>query len=765
MSKNLNNAMLQTDNQGNRMMKKTVATGLAFFLAIGNLPAQQQPVTFTANTTLVVIDVAVKDKSGKVIEDLKKGDFVVQEDGKNQQIAVFDFQKLDIDTAPAVPAVKADAKPATPAKPAAGQPASVGASIVQTAQPAPTAPAKAPAPAEVATKPGTAKPIIRFQDRRLVAMLFDMSTMAVAEQIRVQKTAVDFIRKSLKPADLVTVMMATTGPLEVVQDFTDDKDALEAAVKKFRIGEGSDLAGSAGAGDTSDDNTFSADQSEFDIFNVDKKLTTIETSCKMLASFPEKKALMYFSSGISQSGQDNQAELLKAVNVCKKSNVSIDPIDARGMTASAPGGDATAASGRGTSLFSAGGGSGGGGGGRGGAANDTAQQTLSTLAADTGGKLFAESNDLAVGLEQARDDIGSYYIVGYYSTNSKSDGKYRTVAVKLTRADAASAKMDYRHGYFAEKEFGKFTAADKDDQLQQALILGDPITDLSIAAEVNYFRLARDRYFVPLNVKIPGSEIALAKTKGNAKTDLDFIGQLRNSKDQMVGQVADTITIQLAASSLTELNNRTIAYDTGFAVPPGSYKLKFLTRENETGKMGTYERSFVIPDLSVDQPSTIKTSTIVLSSQRQSTKGALAKADPNSKLTDANPLVEDGQQLVPSITRVFRKDQNLYVYMEVYDPTLGTDQKPSVAAILTFFRGKNKMSESQPVHLDTFIPQRGQTLPVQFQVPLSTLPTGIYTCQINLIDENGHKFGFQRADIKVLPAANAAAAAPKPAGF
>ena len=559
-------------------------------------------------------------------------------------------------------------------------------------------------------------------------------------------------------------MMATTGPLEISQDFTDDKDALEAAVKKFHIGEGSDLAGTLGAGDTSDDNTFSADQSEFDIFNVDKKLTTIETAAKMLAGFPEKKALMYFSSGITQSGLDNQAELLKLVNSAKKANVAIYPIDARGMTASAPGGDASSASkSPGKGLFTSGA-AGGQGGGRGGAANDTAQETLSTLAADTGGKLFAEDNDMAVGLEAARDDIGSYYILGYYSTNDKPDGKYRTVSVKLTRADVATAKLDYKHGYFADKTFGKFTQADKDDQLQQALTLGDPITDLTLAAEVNYFRLARDRYFVPLSVKIPGSEIALAKSKGNAKTDLDFIAQVRNTKDQIVAQVADGITIQLAQQTLTELNNRTIAYDTGFAIPPGSYKLKFLTRENETGKMGTYERNFVIPDLATDQPSTIKTSTIVLSSQRQATKSALGKADPNARTADANPLVEDGQQLVPSITRVFRKDQSLYVYMEVYDPTLGADQKPSVAATLSFYRGKNKMFESEPVRLDSFLPQRGQTLPVQFQVPLTKLPTGVYTCQINLIDENGHKFGFQRAEIKVLPAQGAAAPAPK-AGF
>jgi len=746
-------------------MKRQLIFVLAFLLAFGTLPAQQAPVTFTSNTTLVIIDVSVKDKSGKVVEDLKKGDFTLTEDGKAQQIAVFDFQKLDVTSAPPVPAIKpANGNPATPAAPAApaARPTAMSGAVVQSAQPAPAA-ASSQATA-VATRPGAAKPIIKYQDRRLVALLFDMSTMDVPEQIRIQKTAIDFIHKDLKPADLVCIMVATTGPLEVAQDFTDDKDALEAAVKKFSIGEGADMVSSLGSGDTSDANTFSADQSEFDIFNVDKKLTTIETAAKLLAGFPEKKALMYFSSGIQQSGTDNQAELLKLINSAKKANVAIYPIDARGMTASAPGGDASTASGKGSSLFTSGA-QAGQGGGRGGAANDTAQETLATMANDTGGKLFAEDNDLTVGMSEARDDIGSYYILGYYSTNSKMDGKYRAVNVKLMRPDVASAKLDYKHGYFAEKEFGKFTSADKEDQLQQALILGDPIEDLTLAAEINYFRLARDRYFVPFSVKIPGSEIALAKTKGAAKTDLDFVGQLRDNKDQMRGVVRDGITIQLAQSTVSELNDRTIAYDTGFTVPPGTYKLKFLTRENETGKMGTYEKTFTIPDLAADQPAKIKTSSIVLSSQRQPLKAALAKADPNSKVADANPLVEEGQQLVPSITRVFRKDQNLFVYMEVYDPVLGADQTPSVAATLAFYRGKNKLFESQPVYLNSFIPQRGQTLPVKFQVPLSQLPTGIYTCQISLIDENGHKFGFERAEIKVLPPQNAAAPAAKPAGF
>src|SRR5271170_131433 len=122
-------------------MKRLLIFGLVFLLTFGTLPGQQAPVTFTSTTTLVIIDVTVKDKAGKVVEDLKKGDFALTEDGKAQQIAVFDFQKLDIDTPPPpVPAAKADsaAKPAAPASAApatAGKPASVSGAVVQTAQP------------------------------------------------------------------------------------------------------------------------------------------------------------------------------------------------------------------------------------------------------------------------------------------------------------------------------------------------------------------------------------------------------------------------------------------------------------------------------------------------------------------------------------------------------------------------------------------------------------------------------------------------------
>ena len=698
----------------------------ALFLLLARVEAQEA--TFTSSANLVIIDVNVRDKSGNVIPNLSKNDFTLFEDGKAQTISVFEFQKLEGDThlAP-VPAVKPVAeKPAAAATPTA-------------------APQKAAAKAPSATR---AEQIIRFQDRRLVAMLFDFSTMAIPEQSRVQQGALQFIREQMKPADIVAILYAGTGPLKIVQDFTDDKDRLEEVVKGFQIGAASELAGVAGNGgdSTTGEDTgtaFNADETEFNVFNTDKQLATLESAAKMLAPFPEKKALLYFSSGISRSGNDNEASRDAAINAAKRSNVAFYPIDARGLVASAPSGDASSASSRGTSAFT---------GTQMQSQRDSfnaSQETLSTLAMDTGGKLFVDDNDLALGMEKARDDIASYYIVGYYSTNIKMDGKYRRVEVKLSKD--IQAKIDYRSGYFGQKEFKKFTNTDKEDQLSQALMLGDPLTDLSLTAELDYFRLARDRYFVPFSVKIPGSEIALAKSKGNAQTEFDFIGQVRDTHDKLIAVVRDGIKIKLSEQTAAQLSASPLAYDTGFTLPPGKYAFKFLARENETGKMGTYETKFTVPDLAPDQAA-LKTSSVIWSNQRQALNDSLASADNKKKLVESDPLVQDGRKLIPSITHVFRKDQNLYVYLEVYDPGVTTAQPmPSVAATLTFYRGKTKSFESQPVRMDAFALKRAQTLPIEFQAPLAQLAPGRYTCQVNIVDENGRKFGFARTEIVVLP--------------
>ena len=154
------------------------------------------------------------------------------------------------------------------------------------------------------------------------------------------------------------------------------------------------------------------------------------------------------------------------------------------------------------------------------------QDNMYALAVDTGGKALFDNNDLSRGIVEAQESISSYYIVGYYTTNANLDGKFRRIKISLK--EDTTAKLDYRVGYVANKTFNKFTTADMERQLQDALMMADPMTEITIAMEINYFQLNSAEYFVPIVAKIPGSELALARKGGAERTVIEFIGEVKD---------------------------------------------------------------------------------------------------------------------------------------------------------------------------------------------------------------------------------------------
>lgn len=671
--------------------------------------------TFETTTQLVIVNIFVKDREGKPIQGLKPSDFSVTEDGKPQQIRVFEYQRLEDRPAAGVPALAA--------RPAAAPQTS------NTLKPAVAASIAAGRAGE-----------IKYKDRRLLALFFDLSGMPVADQIRAQNAARQFIRTQLTPSDMVAVMSFAT-ELTVLRDFTSDRDQLLRAVDSLRPGDTGTENGSTGDDSEADTGAaYTADDSEFNIFNTDRKLAALESAAKMLGQLSEKKALVYFASGMTRTGIDNQAQLRATVNAAIRGNVAFYPVDSRGLVASAPIGDATKAAPGGQAMYS---------GNSQRAARDnfqSQQETLYTLASDTGGKALLDTNDLTQGITQVQKDIASYYILGYYSTNPAPDGRFRRIKVEVNKS--LHAKLDYRSGYFASKEFRKFDSSDRERQLQEALMLGDPVTDLSLALEVNYFRQARDRYFVPVSVKIPGSDIELARKGGAASTRLDFIGQVRDEKGNLQGTVRDEITVKLKGESAAKLASENLEYDTGFTLPPGAYDLKFLARENETGKMGTFETRFLIPDLTREQQYQ-PISSVVLSYQREKLDATIASAERNKKLIAANPLVQDGEKLIPSVTKVFRRDQDLFVYLEAYQPAAAQTQM--MVATLSFYRGKVKAFETAPLEVDRGLNVKSKAVPVSFRVALARLEPGRYTCQVSLLNPSAQRFAVWRAPMVVLP--------------
>jgi VWFA-related protein len=678
--------------------------------------AQQQSgdgtFTLKVQTDIVLTNVVVRDKkTGAVIKGLKASDFTVLENGKPQKIASFDYQNVD-------EAAVLNEKTTVSGK----------ASIADLLN------------RNLAADPG------QLRDHRLMVMFFDVSSMQPEDIDRAVESAQDYVNKKMQPADLVALVSLSTS-LTMDQDFTSDKATLLKGLGKYNGTQSAGMAngneGGSSDGTSDDGSSFTADDSEYNSLNTDRELYAIRTIAKSLERVDQRKSMLYFSGGLTRQGIENQASMRAATNAAVKANMAIYSVDTRGLEALPPLGNASQGSLRGNAAYS-------------GKAmqsqldsNFASQETLGTLATDTGGKAFFDSNDFAPAFQQVQRDTEAYYIVGFRSTNNARDGSYRHLTVKLNRADA---KIDYRPGYYAPADFQHSKTEDRELQLTEQLRSDLPATDVAVYLQALYFRLEENRFFVPVSLIVPGSQIPFLKNGDRDKANIDIVGQVKNSQGIAVGNIRDTVKLALDATQQVQRKN--IQYSTGFTLAPGRYHLKFVVRENQTGRMGSFETDLQVPDM---KKVPLKLSSIVLSSQQTpNTK----KAGPGP----TNPLVRDGVEWIPNVPHVFRQDQHLYFLYEVYDPARqkgapaqaaspGLTRRESgpvrVLTSIEFLIGGVKVYETKLVEATAInIPERG-AVAFQFDVPLAQLKPGSYVCQVNVIDDAGGSFSFPRLALRV----------------
>ena len=689
------------------------------------LPAQsgQQLYKFKSNSELVLVNVVARDSKGEPIRDLKADDFTILEDNKPQKISAFDLEDVDV-TAIAE-------QPAQPllARPKATQPSAV-----------PNADGK-----------------IDLRDRRLMVLFFDLTSMQPEEIARAVDAAQKFLDKQMTPADMVGIV-SLDNSLQVDQDFTSDREALRKSLDKLNPDSAQGYAeGSTGSTEGTPDTgeAFTPDDTEYNVFNTDRRLEALQSISESLARVEQKKSIIYFSSGMTQSGLENEAELRNTVNAAVRSNVSIYTMDLRGLEAVVPGGSAQQASLRGTSPYS-------------GASvrnamdsNFASQETLTTLASDTGGRAFLDSNDFNQVFTRVQQDTKTYYVLAYRSANPARDGRFRRISVKVHRP---GVKLEFRKGYYAPRDFAHSNRDDREQQLDDELAAELSSTDLDIFLAASYFRVANDRYYVPVSIVVPGSEIPFARSSDKDKATLDIIGVVRDELKRPVGQARDTV--KLAVEGAQEVRRKNVQYDTSFLLPAGKFHFKFVLRENETGRVGSFETDVTLPDL---RKAPLKMSAVLMGTQLRPAK---KKAE--------DPLVRDGNELVPNVTHVFSSDQHLYLYYEVYEPGK-SDETPEARAggspanaggsaggppagpheklrnpirVLTsiaFFQGKTKAYETPLVEARQLTAPERKAAVFQFDVPLAQLRPGFYTCQVNVIDDAAGTFTFPRLVLLVRP--------------
>jgi VWFA-related protein len=647
---------------------------------------------------LVLTNVVARDsKTGEIIKGLQRNDFSIYENGKQQQVASFDFESVDM----AMPLNEA-----TVSGLAAGGKSNTGSAAV-------------------------ARPE-DLRNHRLIVMFFDLTSMQPEDLDRSVQAAQDFLRKKMQAADLVA-LVSLGDTLKVDQDFTADKNALinEVAVYNGTEGQGFAAGATANSNQVEDTSGYTPDESEYNDINTDRELFALRAVAKSLEKITEKKSLLYFSGGIQRDGIENQASLRAAINAAVRANLAIYSVDTRGLQTISAMGDASTGSLRGNASFN-------------GAslannqnANFATQEVMSTLSTDTGGKAFFDSNDFAPAFAQVQRDTSAYYAIGFHSSNPARDGRYRKLTIKINRP---GVKLEYRPGYYAPADFQHSGREDRERDLEEQLASDLPATDMAVYLDAMYFRLDENRFFVPVSLIVPGSQIPFVKGGDKDKATLDIIGEVIDEAKRPIGHARETVKLNLDPT--LQARQKNIQYTTSFDLPPGKYQLKFVVRENQTGRMGSFEAGITLPEM---KKAPLKLSSIVLASLRQPSK----KQD---------PLVRGGEEYVPNISHVFRQDQHLYLLYEVYGPARekpaadapkGAKAGISLLSSLELIQGSTKVYETPMVQARALNVEGRDAVAVELDVPLAALKPGPYLCQLNVIDDAGGSFAFPRFAILV----------------
>jgi VWFA-related protein len=670
-----------------------------------------------AQSNIVRIDIEVTGRDGKPVKGLRADQFVITDDGKDEKISSFSYADIEA-------VEKAGAEDAKPlVVPVDSPPSAAGSNASDT----------------VADQ---------IRNRRMIVMFFDLTSMETDDLIRAHDAAVKFLKQQMKPPDLVAVVTFGSN-LSVLANFTNNRATLEKAVAQLIPGVSSGIANPlyAAAQNGESDvqqytaDAYTADETEFNVFNTDQKLVAIEGLANVLASIPGRKALVEFTGGITQTGEENRAELQSATDAANRADISIYSIDARGMYTTPPGGDVTTAAASGTSMFS-------------GASvfhqtdqREDSRDTLATLSTDTGGRAFFDLGDLSDAFPKIQQENGGYYLIGYdLPADAKRDGRWHAVRVKVK---ASGAHVRYRNGYYAPRDFQHLEKESRDEQLADALNSDNPEVDLPIAVETSVFRLNDEQAYVPISTKLSPRALDWAQKHDRREAAFDFAVQVRAvPSGQSVAALRDTINVRLDQQRFAEVNRSSLVYQGGVILAPGNYRLKLVARENESGKTGTFEENLTVPPR---PPARISLSSVLLSSQLvpvEKSAEAETKGEGFHAKLATTPLEIAGERIVPSVTRFFNQRQTLYVFFQAYYPEKPEKNQAfdptTLRAGLIFFRGGMQVNMT-PLIEPTQIDEKTHTASFRISLPLAKLPSGRYTVQAVVIAAGTQQSVFGRA--------------------
>jgi len=654
-----------------RSLRIGLALSATFFGSVSAQVTPQEvpsaPPTFRVDTGVVMLDVVVRDKKGRMVRDLRQDEIQVFEDGVKQEVTAFRFVETGREPGPAAPG----------------------------------------APAPAAQKPET-------RQISLVTLLFDQ--LGTEARIIARKAALDFLASDHRP-DLWISVFTIDRRMHLVQQFTQDRDLVRAAAdlatgaaqngrtdltteaaRVSREGEaasaasdaaaagGGGAAAGAASGTAGRDAAFAQiEQNTLDMTDRLERQLQGESSIfglMALANQQQKlagrKTILYFSEGIQVTSRLEQV-FKSAVSEANRANVSIYAVDARGLSTQNQNLDSPAQQRqrRAQALVQRQQMT------RGGVAvtpdevmagetveealRSNTQGTLADLAESTGGFLIANSNDMRAGMERVAGDIVGYYEVVYAPTKVETDGKFRELSVKVARG---GTNVQARKGYFAVPA-GEGTITFPYEMALLAALRADPTPhDFDFRSSALRFAREKDAQQYTLMMEVPLSSFAFKKDGGSYKAHFSFMAVLRHPTQGVVQKFSQDSPVEVPAEKKEALTRGNAIFTRSFSVAPGRYTLETVAQDENSKK--TSVRKAVLLVAKVGPP--LGLSSLAIIKRTEPVNPGALESDDALRIGDTRIVPQLGEPTIQA-------GEGLPLFLVAY-PAAGAAEKPELTLAL-----------------------------------------------------------------------------------
>jgi len=592
---------------------------------------------------VVQIEVRVTD-AGEPVPGLRREDFVVKENGREQEIVAFDF---------------------VPRRGPAGRPSAVAPERADSEPPVPEALAAAEererswlyVVPEVQTPPELARvaeSLRSFIGERLPeGFMVSLAGLPFTDDRRLLLASLE--RMVARPMDAIDPVLDLQDELSFEREVAAALQRQNGILTSF-VGMSRDPASGGGR---QDDVASLVSVERLDrqlVFSGRLALLRYLDLIERMAAFPGKKMILLYRSGLRVEA--DHAELMQEIAAAAlRHRVSFFTADSRGLVADSGADDRRPAmawdSRRRRSQPDLIGRM---------AAEVEPQQGLVALAGTTGGRAVVNTSDMGRILEDVLDESSGYYVLGYRPEDSSRSGRFRKVEVSVKRP---GVRVRSPRGYFETRPFGDQSKTEKSAGLYRALASG-AATDLALQASLGFFAAPDGRTAVILSTGVRPT--GLAKRGKANELEATILVRIRNL-------VFDKMPVFFEQSLSSRLGERAealaddpapphVAYNARADLAPGRYSLRVLFRDDNSGRMGTLDRTFEVPDLTL---ASVPSSLLLT---RLARPAAAADADARAESQGGDELLAAGELiLAPEPGRVFRQGDVVHWTYHLYNPT------------------------------------------------------------------------------------------------